>query len=261
MDNVTIILPIHTVKQKGFDTMFTSCIESINSQVLQVKNLIIVHSNEEELISYLNDYDFKDLKVNLLLNKGDTGFMSQVNLGIENTKTEWFSIIEVDDEYASIWFKNVNDYVNAYPDVDGFLPLVVDVDSKGVFAGFTNEAVFAANMNTDIGYLSNEVLLNYQNFQSSGIVMKKDSVEKYGGFKSNMKLTFVYEFLLRQTYNGVKIMTIPRIGYKHTNMRDGSIFWDYKHGENQLSQDEVSFWLESAKKEYFFSEDREINFA
>jgi len=31
--------------------------------------------------------------------------------------------------------------------VDAFLPIVVDVDDKGVFAGFTNEAVFAANFN------------------------------------------------------------------------------------------------------------------
>ena len=64
----------------------------------------------------------------------------------------------------SIWFKNVSKYIDAYPDVKAFLPLVVDTDEKGVFAGFTNEATFAANMNSEIGYLTNEVLLNYQNF-------------------------------------------------------------------------------------------------
>jgi GT2 family glycosyltransferase len=260
MENVTAILPINSSKNKGFQELFKGCITSIQNQSSQIGELIIVHSIEDDLINFLIDYDFGDLKYRLVKNEGDTDFASQVNLGVKESKTEWISIIEFDDEYASIWFKNVQTYVDAYPDVNGFLPLVVDVDSKGIFAGFTNEAVFAANMNTDIGYLSSEVLLNYQNFQSSGMVIRKDSFEKVGGLKKNMKLTFVYEFLLRLSHNSVKIMTIPRIGYKHTNMREGSIFWNYKHGENKLSNDEVSFWLESAKKEYFFNEDRDIKF-
>jgi hypothetical protein len=55
-------------------------------------------------------------------------------------------------------------------------------------------------------------------------------------------------------------MSIPKIGYKHTNLREGSIFWNYKNSDNKLSQDEVKFWLDSAKKEYYFIKDREINF-
>ena len=55
-------------------------------------------------------------------------------------------------------------------------------------------------------------------------------------------------------------MTIPRIGYKHSNMREGSVFWDYKFGSNPLTQDEVSFWIDLAKKEHFFKEDRNIKF-
>jgi hypothetical protein len=55
-------------------------------------------------------------------------------------------------------------------------------------------------------------------------------------------------------------MTIPKIGYKHTNLREGSIFWEYKNGETKLEEDEVKFWVSSAKKEYFFSEDRNIKF-
>ena len=99
-------------------------------------------------------------------------------------------------------------------------------------------------------------LLDYQNFQTAGMVVKKSVIENFGGFKPSMKLTFVYEFLLRLTYNSAKIMTIPRIGYKHMNMREGSIFWSYKNGQNKISDKEVSFWIESAKKEHFFNLDR-----
>jgi hypothetical protein len=115
-------------------------------------------------------------------------------------------------------------------------------------------------MTDEIGVLTNDVLLNYQNFQSSGMILKKSVYEELGGFKPSIKLTFVYEFLLRLTYNSVNIMTIPRIGYKHTNMRQGSIFWNYKNGETAVTEDEVKFWIDSAKKEHFFTNDRGIKY-
>jgi len=258
--NVSVILPVNSSKNKNFTEFFESSIKSIKNQSTPVDEVVIVHSDEESLKMFLNEFDFSGLTVNMVENTGDVDFSSQVNKGVENAKNEWVSILEFDDEYATIWFKNVKRYIEAYPEVSGFLPLVVDVDEKGVFAGFTNEATFAANMNTEIGYLTNEVLLNYQNFQSSGMVIKKSLFNDFGGFKKSMKLTFVYEFLLRLSYNSVKIMTIPRIGYKHMNMREGSIFWNYKFGENKITEDEVAFWIDSAKKEHFFIEDRNINY-
>lgn len=258
--NVSVILPIESYKHKNFEELFTASIKSIQNQTTAVNELVLVHSDEEALTSYLKNFDFSGLTVNLVENTGNTDFSSQMNLGVENAKSEWVSFLEFDDEYASIWFKNVKRYVEAYPNVKGFLSLVVDVDDKGVFAGFTNEATFAASMNTEIGMLTNEVLLNYQNFQSSGMVIKKETYQEMGGFKPSMKLTFVYEFLLRLTYNSVDMMTIPRIGYKHVNLREGSIFWNYKNGEQRVTDDEVKFWLDAAKKEHFFIEDRNIKY-
>jgi hypothetical protein len=55
-------------------------------------------------------------------------------------------------------------------------------------------------------------------------------------------------------------MSIPRIGYKHVNLRNGSIFWNYKNGQDVLTENEVKFWIDSAKKEYFFINDRAITF-
>jgi hypothetical protein len=187
-------------------------------------------------------------------------YSEQVNFGIENSSSEWVSLFEFDDEYSSIWFKNVKKYSDIYNDVDAYLPLVVDVDNKGVFAGFTNEAVFAMNFTQEVGYLTNDTLHSYQNFQTAGMVIKKKVFDDYGKFKPSFKLTFIYELLLRLTYNSVKIMTIPKIGYKHVNFREGSIFWNYKNGEEILTDDEVKFWIQTAKKEYFFTEDRSIKY-
>jgi hypothetical protein len=267
--NISVVLPIESSKHKNFDSLLNGCITSLKNQIKVCPErgdvvgdieLNIVHTGEESLLEKLNSYDYSGLTYNLIHNEGNSDFCSQVNYGISKSSYKWVSILEFDDEYSSIWFKNVSRYVESYPDVKAFLPLVVDTDEKGVFAGFTNEATFAANMNSEIGILTNEVLMNYQNFQTSGTVFDKSLFDDFGGFKKSIKLTFVYELLLRLTYNSVNIMTIPRIGYKHSNMREGSIFWNYKFGSSPMTQDEVSFWIESAKKEHFFKEDRDIKY-
>ena len=258
--DVSVILPIDSAKHRSFEELFERSIKSVQNQTVGINELVIVHTDEDGLKSKLEGYDYSGITVNFIENKGDFDFSSQVNLGVKNAKSKWVSILEFDDEYSSIWFKNVNRFVKSYPEVGAFLPLVVDTDEKGMFVGFTNEATFAASLNSEIGYLTNDVLMAYQNFQSSGMVIKKDTYLENGGFKSSMRLTFVYEFLLRLTYNSVNIMTIPRIGYKHMNLREGSIFWNYKNGNEKISDKEVSFWIESAKKEHFFTSDRNIKF-
>jgi hypothetical protein len=257
---VSIILPIKTSKAKDFDEYFKKAIDSIKNQIVHVDELVIVHTVEESLVNILKSYDFGSLNVTLLEWTEEPNYCSQINYGVKNSKNLWVSLFEFDDEYSSIWFKNFKKYSESYPDVQMFLPVVVEVDEKGVFAGFTNEATFAANFTQEIGFLTNDTLQEYQNFQTAGCVLKKSLFEDFGGFKSSVKLTFIYEFLLRLSYNSVSIMTIPRLGYKHVNLREGSIFWNYKFGENKMIDDEIRFWIQTAKKEYFFTDDRVIKY-
>mgnify|MGYP000636747600 FL=1 len=258
--SLSVILPIKSSKTKDFEDYFEKAITSLKNQKIEFEELVIVHTNEESLVTILNNYDFGNLTVTKLPWDKTPNYAEQVNYGIKKAKGTWISLFEFDDEYASIWFKNVETYIGAYPEIQMFLPVVVETDEKGVFAGFTNEATFAANFTQEMGFLTNETLQNYQNFQTAGCVIKKSVIEDFGGFKPSIKLTFVYEFLLRLTYNSVSIMTIPRLGYKHTNMREGSIFWNYKFGEEKMLEDEVKFWVQTAKKEYFFVDDRNIKY-
>ena len=258
--DVSVILPIKSSKVLNFDDYFQKAIESIKIQKLPINELVIVHTNETHLVEFLEAFDFGDIKVKKVEWTKTPSYAEQVNLGVREASSTWISLFEFDDEYSNIWFKNVELYSKSYSDVDAFLPIVVDTTDKGVFAGFTNEATFAANFSQEMGILSNETLQQYQNFQTSGIVIKKDKFIDYGLFKPSFRLTFGYEFFLRMTHNSVKIMSIPKIGYKHLNLREGSIFWNYKNGEDVLTDDEVRFWVDAAKKEYLFINDRAIKF-
>ena len=258
--SISVILPIKSGKTIGFVDYFEKCIESLKTQKVAINELVIVHTNETYLVDYLNDFNFGELNVVNHEWTNEPNYANQINQGVSLATSKWVTLFEFDDEYSSIWVKNVVKYSEAYPDVSVFLPVVIDTDEKGVFAGFTNEATFAANFTSEMGILTNETLHDYQNFQTSGMVIKKETFLEFGKFKPSFKLTFGYEFLLRLTHNAVKIMSIPRIGYKHVNLRQGSIFWNYKNGDTTLTNDEVKFWIDSAKKEYFFTNDRSLSY-
>jgi glycosyltransferase involved in cell wall biosynthesis len=261
MENkISVILPIKSAKAMQFEDYFNRAITSVTNQKDFVDELVIVHTDETLLTEFIDDYDFSGLSVTKLVWTDTPNFAEQVNAGVKECSGDWVSILEFDDEYSNIWFKNVKNYMNYYKDVKAFLPIVVDVDDKGMFAGFTNEATFAANFTTDLGVLTNEMLQGYQNFQIAGLVINRNSFIDNGGLKSNIKLTFGYEFFLRMTNSNTKFLTIPRIGYKHMNMREGSVFWHYKFGDDRLDESEVRFWIDTAKKEYLFTAQREINY-
>jgi len=64
MDNLSlsIILPLKSAVVKDFGDFFKKSIESIKNNDVKPKELIIVHTPEEQLISFLDTFDFGDLE-------------------------------------------------------------------------------------------------------------------------------------------------------------------------------------------------------
>jgi hypothetical protein len=256
MKNITVILPVHRIEE-SYRVMLDNAIKSVEQFHEDVKLMIVCPPSVKSELTNISDI----LEVNVITNNSKTDFCSQINLGIEKCDTEWFSILEVDDEYKPIWLKSINEYVKTYTDVDVFLPVVKDINTEGNFVSFTNESTWAYGFTEKQGVLDNEVLLDFQNYQISGGLYKTQIVKDNGSLKENIKLTFGYEFLLRLTHNNVKIMTVPRVGYLHLNFREDSLFWLYKNDDtNKIGEDEAKFWLETAKKEFFFKNKRDVNY-
>jgi len=257
MKNITILLPIHKLGEDEA-TMLPNALTSIEDFYNDIKLTIICPPDVKK---ELENFDFgQKLEVKLLENKTeDTGFVAQINLGIDNCDTEWFSIMEIDDVYKKIWLKSMNEYLSEYKEIDVFLPVVRDINDQGTFLSFTNESAWAYGFTEKQGIIDNEVLLEYQNYQTSGGLYRTQKIKDIGKLKENIKLTFTYEFLLRITHNGLGIMVVPKIGYEHVNFRENSLFWAYKNDESiKMTEAEVKFWLETAKKEFFFKNKRDI---
>lgn len=250
---ITVIIPLHKF-DSDYELMVNNALSSVEPFKDKVKTMIV---GPKEVIE-----NFSNEELVLVTNEGDTGYQNQINLGVKNVDTEWFSILEVDDDYNEIWYKSMVEYMNHYTEVDIFLPIVKNINVEGQMMGYINEASWAYGFTDKIGYIDYETLCEFENYQLSGGLFKKDSILKYGElFKDNIKLTFMYESILRLTYNKLNVMTVPRVGYNHVNFREDSLFWKIKFDESdKVSEDEAKFWLTTAKEECIYTDKREVTY-
>jgi glycosyltransferase involved in cell wall biosynthesis len=258
-NTIAVIIPIHEYKDYT-DNLFKRAVNSIKSQRVLPDELIVVGSKDEELKKYLDGYDFGDIKniTTVVYNEGDdTSFQSQINYGASQCKSDFFTFLEYDDELSNIWVDKALEYSSHYPEVGIFLPIIFESDTKSNFLSFSNEGPWAKGFTEELGMINHDRLNSFSNFNIDGMVVKTSLIEEFGGLKSNMKLTFGYEFLLRMSFKSVPIMVIPKLGYKHTNNREGSLFAQYKQEIDVL---ESRFWLNQAKKEFYHAKDREITY-
>jgi hypothetical protein len=192
---------------------------------------------------------------------------------------EYFSVVESEDVIDVDWYKNVLKYAAKKTDKDGFLPLIRE-NSNGNFLGFFNEACWVDGYAEVAGTLDLQLLMRFNCANVTGAAFKTQSIKNYsteidGQFKvikEDFKLTYSYEFFLRMIYDDLKFFTIPRIGYEHRiNIpseivdpftskipRDISNWPEEKGG---MSMEEVKFWTDAARKEYFIGRhDRPLKF-
>lgn len=249
MENLTVIIPITTLDTDEKKEMFVKAISSVDDS-----NIIVV--GDSQAIESLPQDKIKDYIFTIVENNtNNINYASQVNFALKKVKSDYFTVLEYDDIFSPIWFKMLKKYMDAdVNDTFAFLPLteVVDYETKLPF-GYSNEAVWASSFSEELGYYDIQSLEYNLNFNTSGGVFKTEDFKNIGGLKSSMELVFWYEFLLRALYKGKKIFVIPKVGYYHTVNRPDSITNVYA---NTMSEKEADWWIDLAKKEYFFIKDR-----
>jgi hypothetical protein len=252
MKDISIIIPIHV-----FDESVTELLPSaIKSVPAGMKILIICKKEiENELNEFLKENKFN---AEVHTSKGDSDFCSMINDAVDIIDEKWFSVLEYDDTYTDIWFDNVEKYVESNEDVSIFLPLTNVFDYKlNKFINFSNDAAWASSFSNEIGYIDNDCLQNFFNFNLTGAVINTDDFADNGGLKPTIKISFWYEFILRLTKKGKKIYTIPKVGYNHYLGRDNSLMDIYS---KTTSNEEVEFWFKVAKEECVTDKKKKITY-
>jgi len=250
--DITVIIPVHKWDD-DIKKMFTEAVKSVPAEVK-----LVISTTEDSGFDFSFDVrsDAKRDQVNVVKSNDGSSFQHLVNLGVENVTTEWFSILEFDDEYSKIWFDEFTKYQEYNQQYNIYLPLndLYNVeDGRDEFIGNGNEAVMAASFSEEIGVIDEGSLDNYFNFYMPGAVIKTQTWKTLGGLKESIKLTFWYEFMLRAAHNGEKMLVVPKVGYAHVLGRKGSLLDEYRQ---TIDKKESEFWFKEAKKQSFHKTDK-----
>jgi hypothetical protein len=260
---LTTIIPVHEMDD-NLSGLLTKALESVVGQdKYNVKELLtilipVAPSAVEALNVVLSKFS-DNLNIKVILNNGNTSFQGQINFASEKVETEYFTILEFDDEVSETYYFNVVKYANYYGNVDIFLPIIIESNEKNQALKLTNETSWSRSFvgeNGEVGYLNAESLNQYTDFKICGSIIKTNEFINGGMLKTNIELTFQYEFLLRMIINGSNVYIIPKIGCKHLVTREGSLFDVYS---KTFTLKQRKFWFNTAKKEANFTSDREID--
>ena len=259
MNDITILIPIH-VWGEDVKAELLKAVSSVEKAQEEYKNgeLIIEYVISSKLKKEVN-LPTTNLKNSTVWNDGETDFCSQVNLGVDNVKTDFFSILEFDDEYLPKWFKHFSDYYYGNEEISAFLPInIVHTNRKnymfGNEFGLSNAFITEKAEDTDdIGIINFDRLENCSVFNLTGAVISTQDFIKAGKYKPSIKVSFNYEMLLRMTKKGMKCMVVPKEGYLHNLGREGSLTYVYN---KELTDEEIQKWFELAFNECIYDEDR-----
>ena len=250
MKKITIVVPVNKYSEELKDyyekALATVPSNDDNYSVLIIGPKNIIKEFEKVATSYEGRIKFVENET--------ADFCSQINAAAKHCD-EFFSILEVDDTYTKIWFKNVQEHISGLFDVSVFLPLaeIYDISSgEKVPVGLANEMALSQAYSDNVGYLTTDALLDYSDFNVTGSVFKTEDFIEVGGLKPSIKVAFWSEFLLRITENSKKVYVIPKIGYQHILNRPGCLIEEY----SKIDEEEAKWYFDLAKQEYFFKEDR-----
>jgi hypothetical protein len=109
--NITVIIPIHEYNEviKGY---LDKAIESVVKQEGVELPKVIIVAPETVLVDVVPSISLETHpNISYVANLGNTDYQSQVNLGVKSVTTDYFSVLEFDDEYSNSYFKNATKYV------------------------------------------------------------------------------------------------------------------------------------------------------
>ena len=102
MKDITVIIPVHKIDEGELD-LLKLAIKSVEDQQVKPEELMIV--GPKKIKKEINSLDFGDLNYKFVENSGETDFATQMNVAAESCDTQYFCLLELDDELSKIWLK------------------------------------------------------------------------------------------------------------------------------------------------------------
>jgi glycosyltransferase involved in cell wall biosynthesis len=216
----SVVIPLYNKDKYILDT-----VKSVLEQTYPYYEIIIVNdgSSDDSVKVVEKIYDDKIT----LINKENSGVSDSRNLGIKTAKNDWIALLDADDIWNNEYLNEVNKMINSYPLAD--------------IIGINYDCTTALNRkNYQMeGYVNNYFKANIGEylFNSSSVVIKKNSILAIGGFRKELKNGEDIETWYRLVKNNNVIAYSPRklsfykkndsIEYERIKKNDIKTNWAY----------------------------------
>jgi GT2 family glycosyltransferase len=131
-------------------------------------------------------------RVAFQMNKSNLGLARCWNSCIERSRGEWVHILHQDDYVALGFYRRLQDAAASYPEVGLLATRSFFVDEGGAISGVTRRVLPLENGGNAI-----EEFFYTIPFQCPGVVVRRTSYEKTGGFRLDLKYTLDWEMWAR----------------------------------------------------------------
>ena len=108
MKDLTVIIPIEVLDTTEKQELFVAALSSVDDS-----NVLVV--GDKKAIEGLADINLSKFTFATLINTSRSkNYAGQVNFALKSVKSKYFSVLEFDDTYSPIWFKNLEMYIETH---------------------------------------------------------------------------------------------------------------------------------------------------
>ncbi|MDE1828873.1 MAG: glycosyltransferase [Thaumarchaeota archaeon] len=221
---ISIIMPVYNVPRIYLE----KAIESVIRQIYNNWELCICDdgSTESHIKKTLNEYTTREPRIKIILSPKNEGIVKASNKALSLATGEFIALLDNDDEISPNALLEVVKTLNRRPDTDYIYTDEDKIDEEDHHM----EPFFKPDWSPDL-FLS----MNYVTHLS---VIRKDLVDKIGGFHEGFDGSQDYDLVLRVTERTKKIEHIEKILYS----------WRSIPGSGARSTDAKPYALIAAKK-------------
>ncbi|MDQ1253175.1 MAG: hypothetical protein QG646_2325 [Euryarchaeota archaeon] len=203
---ISIVTPVYNPDL----TWIQAAIESVLNQAYQNWELCIADaSTKEDVIKCLNSFSKKDSRIKVKFLSENKGISGNSNEALSLATGEYIGLLDHDDKLSPDALYEVTKYLQENPDVN----MIYSDEDKMDLKGNRVDPFFKPDWSPDV-FMCHNYLCHFS-------VIRKDIVEKVGGFRVGFDGSQDYDLFLRVTELSEKIGHIPKILY-HWRIVPGS---------------------------------------
>ncbi len=195
---VSIIMPVHNTPRRWL----REAVVSVEQQVYENWELLLIDdaSTDQETLEMLAKAESRDPRLRVFRLTNNSGISVASNLGLENARGEWISLLDHDDVLEPDALFRTVQLLQEHPDAD----LIYSDEDK-----LTEDGLAAPLFKPD---WSPDFFLSY-NYLCHFTTMRRSLVQELGGFRPDYDFAQDYDLFLRVISRSDRIHHIPRILY------------------------------------------------